>query len=182
MSWFLLPDDISRLSSHTPRFGSEPYHLRLSQQHVARVSSISHAARRHTPALGSAHAAEAWSWATSPRASASTAEDTRVQPLSPLVSAPAANHGTALRIPAMVLRRMAAAAQASGRSEADVWAEAAEEWLTRYVLDDEPPPPTPAAAALSVPRPPRSWSAIDTLLSELRASEVSQPQPSLPAA
>lgn len=186
MSWFLLPDDISRLSSHTPRFGNDPYRLRPSQrpshQQVARVSSVSHAAGRHAPALGSAHAAEAWGWATSRRASASTVEDTRVQSISPLVSAPATDRGTALRIPATVLRRMAAAAHACGRSEADIWAEAAEEWLTRYMLDDEPQPPTPAAAALSVPRPPRSWSAIDALLTELRASEVPQPQPSLPAA
>lgn len=184
MSWFLLPDDISRLSSYTPRFGNEPYHLRPSQHHGARVSSMPRATGRHAPVLGSAHASESWSWATSPRASNPAAEDTKVHPLSPLVSvpAPATDRGVALRIPATVLRRMAAAAHTCGRSEGDIWAEAAEEWLTRYALDNEPQPPTPAAAALSVPRPARSWHAIDALLTELRASEVSQPEPSLPAA
>jgi hypothetical protein len=182
MSWFLLPDDISRLSSYTPQFSNETYELHSSQHHVAKVSNISRPAGRHAPALGSAHAAEVWSWAASRHASASALEDTKVHPLSPLVSAPATDRGTALRIPAGVLRRMATAAQACGRSEADIWAEAAEDWLARYVLDNEPQPPTPAAAALSVPRPARSWSAIDALLTELRASEVSHPEPSLPAA
>lgn len=182
MSWFLLPDDSSRLSSFSSRFGNEPYHLRPSQQHVAHVSSMPRAGGRHAPTLGSAHAAEVWSWAAPRPAPATVAEDTKVSPISPLVSAPATDRGVALRVPATVLRRMSAAAQASGRSEGDIWAEAAEEWLTRYVLDNEPQPPTPAAAALSVPRPARSWSAIDALLTELRASEVSQPQPSFPAA
>lgn len=193
MSWFLLPDDVSRLSSYTSRFGNEPYHLHQQSQHlVARVSDMPRPAARHAPALGSAHASATWSWATPRRAPVSAAEDTKVRPLAPLVpAAPAtdraeraqrSDHGVALRVPATVLRRMSAAAQACGRSEGDIWAEAAEEWLTRYALDNEPQPPTPAAAALSVPRPARSWSAIDALLTELRASEVSQPQPSLPAA
>ncbi|HEX8034061.1 MAG TPA: hypothetical protein VF510_09450 [Ktedonobacterales bacterium] len=182
MSWFLLPDDISRLSSYTPRFGNEPYQLHSSQHHVAKLSNISRPAGRHVPALGSAHAAEVWSWAPSRRVPAPAVEDTKVHPLSPLVSAPITDQATALRIPAAVLRRMAAAAQACGRSEADIWAEAAEDWLAHYALDNEPQPPTPAAAALSVPRPVRSWSAIDALLTELRASEVSLPEPSLPAA
>ncbi|MGZ3713887.1 MAG: hypothetical protein ACXVA4_00580 [Ktedonobacterales bacterium] len=183
MSWFLLPDDISRLSSYTPRFANEPYQLHSSQHHVATVSNLSRVpVGRHAPALGSAHAAEVWSWAPSRRASAPVVEDTKVHPLAPRVTAPATDQATALRIPTVVLRRMAAAAQACGRNEADIWAEAAEDWLARYALDNEPQPPTPAAAALSVPRPARSWSAIDALLTELRASDVSLPEPSLPAA
>lgn len=183
MSWFLLPDDISRLSSYTPQFGNEPYQLRPSHHHVVRISNTSsRAAGRHAPALGSAHAADVWSWAPARRASTPAVTDTKVHPLSPLVSGPATDRATALRIPATVLRRMAAAAHACGRSEADIWAEAAEEWLTRYALDNDPQPPTPAAAALSLPRPARSWNAIDALLTELRASEVAQPEPSLPAA
>lgn len=182
MSWYLLPDDSARLSSYIPRFGNEPYRPRLSQHHVAHASDTSRSAGQRPPSLGSAYTAEVWSWEAPRRAPAPAVEDTKVQPLSPFASAPATDRGVALRVPATVLRRMAAAAHASGRNEGDIWAEAAEEWLTRYTLDNEPQPPTPAAAALSVPRPARSWSAIDALLTELRASEVSQPQPSLPAA
>lgn len=183
MSWFLLPDDISRLSSYTSRFANEPYQLHSSQHQVAKVSNLSSGpVRHHAPALGTAHAAEIWSWAPSRRASAPVVEDTKVHSLSPRDTVPATDQAAALRIPLAVLRRMAAAAQACGRSEADIWAEAAEDWLARYALDNEPQPPTPAAAALSVPRPARSWNAIDALLTELRASEVSLPEPSLPAA
>ncbi len=183
MSWYLLPDDSARLSSYNmPRFGNEPYRPRLSQHHVAHVSDMARSAGRRAPSLGSAYTAEVWSWEAPRRTPAPVAKDTKVQPISPFASAPAADRGVALRVPATVLRRMSAAARASGRSEGDIWAEAAEEWLTRYTLDNEPQPPTPAAAALSGPRPTRSWSAIDALLTELRASEVSQSQPSLPAA
>jgi hypothetical protein len=73
-----------------------------------------------------------------------------------------------VRVPSAVLREMARAARLAGRGEGELWAEAAREWLTRRARGDEPLPPTPAAPALPVPRPPRSWSAIDSVLRDLR--------------
>src|SRR5215813_8197925 len=72
-----------------------------------------------------------------------------------------------------LLRLMRAAAWSTGRSEAELWVEAAREWLARRALDDEPQPPTPAAAALAVPRPSSAWAAIDTLLADLRLASGS---------
>lgn len=65
---------------------------------------------------------------------------------------------------------MSAAARAQCRSLSDIWAEAAHEWLRNHAQEYEPQPPTPAAAALAVPRPARSWTAIDTVLADLRRS------------
>jgi hypothetical protein len=71
---------------------------------------------------------------------------------------------------------MSLEARLSGKSESEVWAEAASAWLQRRERDDDFPP-TPPAAAQSCPRRERTaWVAIDALLLDLRA------QPSEPAA
>jgi hypothetical protein len=71
---------------------------------------------------------------------------------------------------------MALAARMAGKSEDEVWAEAARAWLQRRECDDDFPP-TPPAAAQPCPRRERTaWVAIDALLVDLRA------QPSEPAA
>lgn len=73
-----------------------------------------------------------------------------------------------LRVPRDVLRCMAEAAWAAGRSEEEIWIEAAREWLRRRIRDDEPPPTTPAAAWPLPPRAADTWAAIDALVAELR--------------
>ncbi|MGH2484494.1 MAG: hypothetical protein ACRDHE_00645, partial [Ktedonobacterales bacterium] len=70
-----------------------------------------------------------------------------------------------VRIPADIVRAMAAAARTTGRSERELWAEAAREWLNSRAHGDEPPPATPAAA---LPGVTRSWDEIDSLMARLR--------------
>jgi hypothetical protein len=71
---------------------------------------------------------------------------------------------------------MSLEAQLAGKSESELWAEAARAWLSRRERDDDLPP-TPPAAAQPCPRRERTaWVAIDALLLDLRA------QPSEPAA
>jgi hypothetical protein len=74
-----------------------------------------------------------------------------------------------VRIPADLVRRMSLEAELAGKSESDVWAEAARAWLQRRERDDDFPP-TPPAAAQPCPRRERTaWVAIDALLLDLRA-------------
>jgi hypothetical protein len=70
-------------------------------------------------------------------------------------------------VPAEIRQIMAQFAQASGRSERDLWAEAADAWLSSHSHDDDPLPPAPSAA-LAIPAVNRSWDMIDDLLSALR--------------
>jgi hypothetical protein len=62
---------------------------------------------------------------------------------------------------------MAQIARASGRSERDLWTEAAGAWLSSHSFDDDPVPPAPSAA-LAIPVANRSWDMIDDVLSALR--------------
>jgi hypothetical protein len=74
-----------------------------------------------------------------------------------------------VRIPADLVRRMSREACLTGKSESEVWAEAARAWLQRHERDDDFPP-TPPAAAQPCPRRERAaWVAIDALLLDLRA-------------
>jgi len=82
-----------------------------------------------------------------------------------------------LRAPRDTMRQMELVAARLGRSESEVWAEAAREWLDHRAgvimlrdddRDDEPPPAAPAALPQPL-RPTRSWTAIDALLADLRA-------------
>lgn len=109
--------------------------------------------------LGVASAGRSWRWAA---ARASEAE----QPL-PVEAVPLPT--TTLRMSALLLRLMDDAARASGHDTAEVWAEAAREWLRRRERhDDEPQPPAPVAAALAVPRRHQVWCGIDAVLADLR--------------
>lgn len=119
--------------------------------------------------LGTARAGDRWRWApvrVELRPQSTTATGERSQPRRVATSA------SAVRIPESVLRTMREAAWSEGRTESEIWAEAARQWLMRRVRDDEPQPPTPAAAALPVPRIAHAWHAIDALLGELRASSL----------
>jgi len=124
-------------------------------------------------ALGSAQAAARWSWA-----------EPNVAPLGPGASGQRDLVGSAVeearrvRVGRDLVSLMAEAARASGRSEDDIWNEAAREWLMRHARNDEPPPTTPAAAAIPRPRPPRSWAAVDAVLVQLRdphATPIAEP-------
>ena len=74
--------------------------------------------------LGSAVAGP-WSWDNAP---ANTVDSVPPAPRQPA--------GVRLTAPAGTLRRMADAAHALGRSESDVWVEAAREWLQRHEPED----------------------------------------------
>jgi hypothetical protein len=83
--------------------------------------------------------------------------------------------GVRLSAPPELLQRMASAARALGRSESDIWVEAAREWLLRH----EPEGPTNGhadsvtrdeAARRCLARRSRSWRDIDHILCELRES------------
>ncbi len=128
--------------------------------------------RGATPALASASAAPTWRWTSTLQAAPVVAMEA-----SPAI--PASDLGperVAVRMPADLVRRMALAARMAGKSECEVWAEAARAWLQRRECDDDFPP-TPPAAAQPCPRRERTaWVAIDALLVDLRA------QPSEPAA
>jgi hypothetical protein len=72
-----------------------------------------------------------------------------------------------VHVPAEIGQIMAQIARASGRSEGDLWTEAAGAWLSSHSYDDDPLPPAPSAA-LAIPFVNRSWDMIDDLLSALR--------------
>ena len=109
--------------------------------------------------LGSATADARWRWA-SPEAGRVTATTTeRIT-----ADKPATRLGVARELRA----EMAEMARVMGRSEDDIWAEAAREWLMRRLRNEGPPPTTPAAAPVPGERPSRMWNEIDELLSELR--------------
>lgn len=113
-----------------------------------------------TRSLGAATADARWRWA-SPEAgnvtpiTAQRGRDTEVV---------TAHLGVARELRA----EMAEMARVMGRSEDDIWAEAAREWLMRRLRNDGPPPTTPAAAPVPGARPSRMWNEIDELLTELR--------------
>lgn len=73
-----------------------------------------------------------------------------------------------LRVPREVLRLMTEAAWAEGRSEEEIWIEAAREWLRRRTREDDPPPTAPASAYPGAPRATAAWAVIDALVAELR--------------
>lgn len=102
--------------------------------------------------LGSATAAQGWTWAEAPLAAISGI---------PVASPFAADDE--------MRQRITSAAVAFGRTEAEIWAEAARERLARHHYDDEPPPTAPAAAPARSPRSAHTWAASDDLLAALCA-------------
>jgi|SRR5690348_15979653 len=113
--------------------------------------------------LGAASAGRSWRWAAAREGDIASPHTVESAP-------PPAIPTTTLRMSALLLRMMDDAARASGREAAEVWAEAAREWLRRRDRhDDEPQPPAPVAAALAVPRRDQVWCGIDAVLADLRA-------------
>ncbi len=112
--------------------------------------------------LGVADAARKWTWSGAPEHRFPGRMDATLAP------APARGENVIVRVPTALLREMTRAARMAGRSEGELWADAAREWLARRSRGDEPQPPDPSAPALPLPRPDRSWSAIDSVLAELR--------------
>lgn len=117
--------------------------------------------------LGSAWASDQWAWSAEP---AQTPPATSARP----VAHHDAPQGASLRAPVEVLRQMSDAARGLGRSESEVWVEAARDWLRRR--EGEPGAPPVAAAPEVAARPAatprriaRLWDDIDALLIELRA-------------
>ena len=130
-------------------------------------------ASRASAGLGSAHAGSQWAWAVAPvRPAARPAEPT---------TARAPHPGASLRAPVELLSQMADAASALGRSESDVWVEAAREWLRRRAISPVTPPAAPAQSA-EPRRIARVWDDIDALLTELRAPVPSCDHQGVPAA
>jgi hypothetical protein len=85
----------------------------------------------------------------------------------PQVSSTPAAVDSVVHVPAEIRQIMAQFARVSGRSEKDLWTEAADAWLSSHSFDDDPLPPAPSAA-LAIPAVNRSWDTIDDLLSALR--------------
>ena len=144
----------------------------VSVRPVGGAMSAGDSARRGRATAGNGRR---FGWRCAPRCAAVAAEE-RSEPRRIATSA------SAVRIPEGVLRTMRKAAWSAGRTESEIWAEAAREWLMRRARDDEPQPPTPAAAALPVPRMAHAWHAIDALLAELRMSSRETSPVSAPAA
>jgi hypothetical protein len=180
MSWFVLPFD-----------GQDTTGISRGESWWMRTPPAPHATRpnleRHT--LGTSAISGDWGWAEQEWRTPSRTGDGLGSAATQAPEANEGEHGVMIRVPRAVLRMMTQAARTTGRDEGDVWAEAAREWLSQRRREGEPQPPTPAAAALAVPRPARSWAAIDALLSELRedlrvpaARTFGEGDPRLPAA
>lgn len=133
---------------------------------------------RPVRSLGAATADARWRWA-SPNAGDATPAPA-VAPRDQVIEANAAQ----VRVARAVRAEMAEMAYALGRSEDDIWTEAAREWLMRRQRNHEPPPTTPAAAPVPGVRPRRLWGEIDAMLAELRHPRyVAAPsEPAAPAA
>ena len=171
MSWFtpiLLTPDERRSGACAPRAAN------ISSAGTITVAGAQRSAERGA-GLGSARAGVQWAWSAAPAQMTATA---------PAMTAAATTHaisaaqGTCLRAPVEVLRQMSDAARGLGRSESEVWVEAAREWLRKR--EGEPGAPPAAApivanvdAGFAAPRRiTRLWDDIDALLIELRAPAV----------
>jgi hypothetical protein len=116
--------------------------------------------------LGSA-VAGAWSW--SPERTASLTQPRQNRRFT-------SANGARLHAPADILQRMAAAAQALGCDESDIWVEAAREWLSRHAPSAAGAPVTSGARqeeprCMDNPvsaRRSRLWCDIDSVLDSLR--------------
>jgi hypothetical protein len=118
------------------------------------------------PRLGSARASAQWNWSASEARRPAPDERLALRPVErPTPADLGIVAASVVRIPADIVRAMTAAARNTGRSERELWAEAAREWLNSRAHGDEPPPATPAAALPSVTR---SWEEIDSLMAQLR--------------
>ena len=125
--------------------------------------------------LGSSRASAQWSW-VEPSAPRPRNRNERLT-LRPVEPRPIPIRqdvaATVVRIPAEIVRAMSLVARNSGRSERELWAEAAREWLYSRSHGDDPPPATPAA----MPVASRSWDEIDGLLARLREPMTASKDP-----
>lgn len=135
--------------------------------------------------LGSAQASAQWAWSDTPARAQPDAAPARVAERQ--AKRQAEREGACLRAPVEVLSRMSEAARALGRSESDIWVEAARDWLRRHEIEPMTLPSAPAPA-LGAPqsaasrRMARMWDDIDTLLGELRAPMAQHSHEGAPAA
>ncbi len=121
--------------------------------------------------------AGSWSWDSMPPASARE---------SPQCPASCEREGVHLSAPREMLRRMASAARALGRSESDIWVEAAREWLLRHEPEgaagrraNSGARETPAITFRA--RRMRAWREIDGVLDTLRDETRPAEPESVPA-
>lgn len=165
MTWVSLACEAPGVLPGSPRFPL----LGIWSTHPMRTGTPAPRARRPMPgaivtvpaSLGTASSTGRWQWASIGTKSAQSALPAR--------------ETAAVRIPHVLLEEMSLAASTCGQSLSDIWAEAAREWLAQHAREDEPQPPTPAGAALAIPRPMRSWAAIDAALAALRESSPAAP-------
>jgi hypothetical protein len=127
---------------------------------IWRQTHRSHQSTQPARSLGSATADARWRW-EAPEAGNVTPITVERGNSDELVA-------TRLGVARELRDEMAEMARMMGRSEDDIWAEAAREWLMRRLRNDGPPPTTPAAAPVPGARPSRMWNEIDELLTELR--------------
>ncbi len=127
---------------------------------IWRQTHRSHQPTQPARSLGTATADARWRWA-SPEADNVTPITAERGNSDKLVA-------TRLGVTSELRAEMSEMARVMGRSEDDIWAEAAREWLMRRLRNDGPPPTTPAAAPVPGARPSRMWNEIDELLTELR--------------
>ncbi|HEY7973969.1 MAG TPA: hypothetical protein VID72_01385 [Ktedonobacterales bacterium] len=141
----------------------------------------------HGVGIGSAWASGAWAWAGSAAQPAQIAQIVQPMAAASRRAAPA-QPGASLRAPVELLARMSEAARACGRSESDVWVEAAREWLRKREGEAGAAPVAPMTPAQSEPsaaptrRSARRWDEIDALLIELRRAAVARACEGAPAA
>lgn len=130
--------------------------------------------------LGSATAGSQWAWAETPATTPVTT------PARAAVAPPvrvAARDISCVRAPAELLSRMSAMARAQGRSESDVWVEAAREWLRRREIEPVTPPAAPTSTrGVTSRRPARVWDEIDALMIDLRMPSAQLEREGAPAA
>lgn len=136
---------------------------------LSTVTAVAPARAAHA-GLGSASAGSAWAWTSAPASAAST---TTLRYSAPAARAASVQPrgASAVRAPIELLTKMSEAARAQGRSESDVWVEAAREWLRRRDGVETPPSAAPAYAAAPAspaPRMTRVWGEIDAVLQALR--------------
>lgn len=175
MAWYALTDSILEADGRTE--------MRLIV-HAPQVQQAIQPSRT----LGAATAHSRWRWA-SPFSSgrAQTRAQAQVVASQPSVHERPVAVTKRVHVSRELRTEMATMARTLGRSEDDIWAEAAREWLMRRVRNDEPPPTTPAAASLPNVRTRRMWNEIDMLLAEMRQPHyvtmaASTSEPDIPAA
>jgi hypothetical protein len=131
------------------------------------------------PGVGGLGSAIAGPWSWDERSCAPVAGDAHIAPRQPA--------GVRLNAPAGTLRRMAEAARALGRSESDIWVEAAREWLLRHCPEPKEvngrhtPHGAHAPAVHALTRRMRTWRAIDDLLEALRDDQPETRREPIPA-